>query len=284
MKTFLLLLVVAAGLPTLTQAGWWAENDYATGSNGFKKDSLMVFTNITSRFKAGTAASFYRDKAAYRDTVYAFRAPLMYSLSSHFLSLTPFIYPVSNNTHSGAGGLKMYIQTALTEPDNENYFYLTAGGAWAEQSAQMQGFQGRKRFSETAVELKAEKSYFNQFFLLASAAAFSKSGPASNGNLITPALDHAEMADLGTFRQITALPDWVMTAQIARSMKPEYSSHLYIGYSKISYRSAPRANSAIMGIKTEITNKTTLDLAYNMYKEKYASHKNYYKILLRTVF
>jgi len=284
MKTLALLLALAAGFPVFSQAGWWAENDYAAGSNGFKKDSLTVFTNVTSNFMAGGAASFYKDTASYRDTVYAFRFPLMYSARSHFLSLTPFIYPVSDKTHSGANGFKLYLQTALTEPDDENYFQLTAAGAWAGQTARLQGFQGKKNFSETAIELQMEKSYFGQFFLLASAAAFSKNGEASNANLVTPALDHAEMAYLGTFRQITALPDWVVTTQLSRSLIPEYSSHLYIGYSKISLRRAPRANSAIMGLKLEVSPKTTLDLAYNIFKAEDSAYKNYYKILLRMVF
>ena len=92
------------------------------------------------------------------------------------------------------------------------------------------------------------------------------------------------MAYLGTFRQITDLPDWVMTAQVTRSMKPEYASHLYIGYSKISFRRVPMASSLILGIKLELTKKTTLDLAYNAFKMEDAGYTNYYKILVRTVF
>lgn len=284
MKTLALLLALAVCFSTSSWAAWWAENDYAAGSNGFKKDSLTVFTHVTEKFMTGGSASFYKDTAAYPDTVYALRLPLMYSLPNYFISLTPFLYPVSSKINSGASGFRLYVKTPLTEPEAESYFHLTAGCAWAGQTAAVRGFQGRQKFSETAFELQAEKSYFNQFFLLASAAAFSKSGAGTNASLLTPAMDHSEMAGLGTFRQITALPDWVATAQIARSMKPEYASHLYAGYSKISFRSAPRANSAVIGLKVELTAKTTMDLAYNNYKEKYSAHKNYYRILLRTVF
>ncbi|OGS12259.1 MAG: hypothetical protein A2234_08550 [Elusimicrobia bacterium RIFOXYA2_FULL_58_8] len=284
MKNLLIFVVLAACCPLASGAAWWAENDYSTGSNGFKKDSLTVFTHVSRNVMAGGAASFYRDTALYRDKVYAFRFPVMYSGRRHFLSLTPFVYPFSPQARSGARGARFYAQTSVTEPDDEDYLHVTAAAAWAGQKAALSGFQDRKNFSETAVELQAEKSYYGQFFLLASAAAFSKTGDASNSNLVTPVLDHSEMAYLGTFRQVTALPDWVLTAQVSRSMKPEYASHLYLGYSKISFRQAPGAKSLILGIKLDVSVKTTLDVAYNAFKAEDSANKNYYKILLRTVF
>jgi len=284
MKLLPLLLTLSILLPGLAGASWWAENDYSSGSNGLKKDSLTVLTTVSSKLMAGGSASFYRDTAAYPEKVYAFRLPLIYTGSRNLLSLAPFVYPVSPQTRSGAKGVRAYLRTSLTEPDDENYLYLTAAAAWAGQTAMLAGFPGRKTFSETAVEFQAEKSYFRQFFLLASAAAFSKSGDASNANLLTPALDHADMACLGTFRQVTALPDWVVTVQLSRSMKPEFASHLYIGYSKIAFRQAAAANSVITGLRLEISQKTTLDLAYNMFKAEDSAYQNYYKILLRTVF
>ena len=281
MKLPTLLLSLSFLLPGAAGAGWWAENDYATGSNGFKKDSLTVFANASRKLIAGGSAAFYRD-AVYQEKVYAFRLPLMYSGRRHFLALTPFLYPVSPGTKSGAKGARLYLQTAVTEPDDENYFYVTAGAAWAGQTARPAGAADRKSFSETAVEVQVEKSYFGQFFLLASAATFSKTGAVADP--VTPALDHAEMAYLGTFRQVTALPSWVLTAQITRSLKPEYASHLYLGYSKISFRRVPMASSGIAGLKLELTKKTTLDLAYNAFKMADAAYANYYKILVRTVF
>ncbi len=284
MKRLVFILWLCALLPGPAAAGWWAENDYGTGSNGFKKDSLTVFTDITRGMLAGAGGAFYRDTAGYREKVYSFRLPVLYTAKKHIYSLTPFLYPVSPAARSGAKGFRAYVQTSLTEPGSENYFYLTGAAALAGQTAKLAGLPGKKDFTETALEVQAEKSYYGQFYLLASLAAFSKSGAATNGNLVTPALDHSEMAYLGTFRQVTALPDWVATAQITRNMKPEYASHLYIGYSKISFRQAPGANSVIGGMKLELSPRTTLDLAYNFFKMEDATCKNYYKILLRTVF
>ena len=84
--------------------------------------------------------------------------------------------------------------------------------------------------------------------------------------MVTPVLDQAELAHLGTFRHITAIPEWVLAAQIARNMRPEYDSHLYAGYSKISFRDAGHANSLVGGLKLNLNEKSTLDLAYNAYK------------------
>ncbi|HNW44753.1 MAG TPA: hypothetical protein PKI19_09630 [Elusimicrobiales bacterium] len=288
MKPTALIFSLCLLLPGLAGASWWAENDYTTGSNGVKKDSLTVLTHIKGKFMAGAAASFYRDTGAYKDRVYAYRLPLLYSGTSNILALTPFVYPVAPATNSGAKGARLYFQASLTEPDDESYLRLTAAGAWAGQDARRLDAQGndlgKKSFSETALELQVEKSYFGQFFLLGSAATFSKADLPRNQAPVKPALDHADMACLGTFRQITALPEWVVTTQVSRSMKPEFASLLYIGYSKISFRSEPAASSAIFGLKLEMSAKTTLDFAYNLFKAQSSAYKNYYKILLRTVF
>lgn len=284
MRTLALSLALAAWLPCAAGAAWWAENDYVTGSNGEKRDSATAFARIDKNFMAGASAAFYRNTAGYREKVYAFRAPLMYSGARHFLSLTPFVYPVTPGTRSGAKGARAYLQTSMTEPDDENYLNLTVAGALASQDAMRADLGRRKSFSESSVELQAEKSFFGQFYLLGSAAAFGKSGGATNGNLAAPALDHSEMAYLGTFTQLTALPDWVMTFQASRSMKPDFDSHLYLGYSRISLRQAPRLASTVLGMKLELNAKTTLDLAYNAVKAENAAYKNYYRVLLRLVF
>jgi hypothetical protein len=283
-------IVIAALFSTLftaaASAGWWAENDYVTGSNGLKSDSLTVFTNVSKRIALGANAAFYKDKSSYRDAVYSYRLPAMYSGDAFFLSFKPFVYPVSAQTRSGAAGGKVYLLTSAKVDNDESYLHLSVAGAWASQRARTLelGVTDKKTFSETAFELQMEKSYFGQFFFLASAAGFTKPSGVSNATLVTPVLDHSDMAYLGTFRPVTALPEWSLSAQVARSMKPDFDSHIYAGYSKISYRSAKAANSGIFGLKLGLTEKSTLDLAYNLYKEEGAARKNYYKILLQVFF
>jgi hypothetical protein len=240
-------IVIAALFSTLftaaASAGWWAENDYVTGSNGLKSDSLTVFTNVSKRIALGANAAFYKDKSSYRDAVYSYRLPAMYSGDAFFLSFKPFVYPVSAQTRSGAAGGKVYLLTSAKVDNDESYLHLSVAGAWA-----------------------------------------TKPSGVSNATLVTPVLDHSDMAYLGTFRPVTALPEWSLSAQVARSMKPDFDSHIYAGYSKISYRSAKAANSGIFGLKLGLTEKSTLDLAYNLYKEEGAARKNYYKILLQVFF
>lgn len=275
-----------AFLAANSSAGWWAENNYATGSNGLKKNSLTVFTNIAPHAVLGVNGAFHRDTAAYRDKVYSYRLPLMYSGKMFFASLTPFVYPVSEQTRSGAAGGKLYLLTSAKAEEDESYLHLSLAGAWASQRARAleNGAMKKKTFSETAFELQVEKSYFGQFFFLASAAGFTKPSGVSNSTLVTPALDHSDMACLGTFRQVTALPEWTLSAQVARNMKPDFDSHIYAGYSKISYRNTRAANSGTAGLKMGLTDKATLDMAYNLYKEEGAVWKNYYKILLQVFF
>ncbi len=286
MRQFLLAAALFALSVLPSCAGWWAENDYVTGSNSLNKESLTVFTTPLKNFTTGLNASFYRDSAAYRSRIYAFRLPLMYSGPRYFVSLKPFLYPVDGTTRSGAYGGKLYLLASLSEGGDESYTHLIVSGAWAKQDARLDlgGTLTEKKFSQSAFELQAEKSFYGQFFFLASAAGFTRPDTASNANLRTPVLDQSELAYLGVFRQITSLPEWAMTMQIARNMKPEYDSHIYAGYSKISFRSADTANSAVFGIKLNLNEKTNLDLAYNAYKEESSAWKSYYKLLLQLFF
>jgi hypothetical protein len=272
-----LLLAAALLAASISQAGavWWLENDYSFGSNGLKKNSLTVFRKTSRAFTSG------------RERVYSARLPLMYSGPAYFISLKPFLYPVAPSTRSGAYGGKLYGLVSIDEGQDESFTHLVFSGAWARQKAYFGDTAApeRKEFSQYAFELQAEKSFYGQFFFLASAAGFSTPGNgASNANLVTPVLDQAELAYLGTFRHTTAIPEWVLAAQVARNMRPEYDSHLYAGYSKISFRDADRANSLVGGLKLNLNEKSTLDLAYNAYKAEGTGWKSYYKLLLQLFF
>ena len=284
MKRLFLAVLFSACLIPGARAAWWAENDYATGSNGLKKDSLTLFTNAAPRVTAGLNAAFYRDTANHPDRVYSFRLPVTYAGDKFSLSAKPFVYPVSATTRAGASGSKVYALLSLDEDPEAGYLRLAFSGAWASQKARVNNAANIKTFSQSAYEVQVEKSFFEQFFFLASASGFTRPAGVSNSTLVDPAMDQAEMAYLGTFRQVTAIPEWAMAVQVARSMKPDFDSHLYAGYSKISYRGMTAANSAIVGMKIGLTEKSTLDLAYNMYKDESANWKNYYKILLQVFF
>lgn len=283
-------LLLAAALAALcarpAAAALWLENDYSFGSNGLSKNSLSVFTIPVRNLTTGLNASFYEDSGAYEGRTWSFRLPVTYSGPRWFVSFKPFLYPVDGDTRSGAYGGKLFLLSSLSEENDESYLRLSASGAWAKQQARAlaAGVPEEKKFGQSAFELQAEKSFYGQFYFLASAAAFSKPDGVSNATLITPALDQSELAYLGVFRHVTSLPDWVMTAQVARNMKPDYDSYIYAGYSKISYRRADKAGSFIGGIKLNLNEKTNLDLAYNAYKQDSASWKSYYKLLLQLFF
>ena len=286
MIRLLIALALAAFSALPAGAAWWLENDYSFGSNGLDRDSLTLYTIPARNLTAGVNAAFYKDSGAYRSKVYSFRLPVTYSGPRYFVSLKPFVYPTEPSIRSGAYGGKLYLLSSLSEENDESYLRLSGSYAWARQSARVLTGAGAadKDFNQAAWELQAEKSFYGQFFFLASAAAFTPPDGVSNSTLVTPALDQSELAYLGTFRQVTALPDWVVTAQIARNMKPEYDSYIYAGYSKISYRRADMANSVITGIKLNLNEKSNLDLAYNAYKQESGAWKNYYKLLLQLFF
>jgi opacity protein-like surface antigen len=290
-------LLLAAALTALTaasafaaeqpRAAWWLENDYSFGSNGLRKDSLTVYRKTSAALTTGLNLSFYKDTGAYGESVYSLRLPLMYSRAGYFVSFKPFLYPVSPDTRSGAYGGKLYFLTALGEEQNDSYTHLILSGAWAQQKAFLSegGVLERKTFSQAAAEVQVEKSFFNQFFFLASAAGFGEPGRgARNSTLVKPVMDQADLAYLGVFRPLTALPEWALSAQVARNMQPDYDSHIYAGYSKISFRQAEKAGSFIAGLKLNLNEKSTLDLAYNAFKAENSAPKSYYRLLLQLFF
>ncbi|OGS07538.1 MAG: hypothetical protein A2270_09745 [Elusimicrobia bacterium RIFOXYA12_FULL_51_18] len=294
MAKIILALAVLLWLPAASQADWWMENDYSIGSNKFQKESLTLFSKLSPRIVGGVNASFYKDNGFYGGKVYAFRTPVMYSVNNLALSFKPFLYPEASGTGSSARGAKAYALFPVSESSDESYIHLMLSAAAARQKTPL-NLTGQPyspsatvltdtAFSESAFEVQVEKSYFNQFFFLASAAGFQKPGKAFNSNLVSPVLDHGELAYLGTFRHVTALPEWVVAAQLARNMAPDFDSYLYAGFSRISFRGTNDASSLLGGIKMKLYEKSTLDFAYNFYKFNGEPGKNYYKLLIQVYF
>ncbi len=293
MRKSLFALAALLWLPAVSQAAWWMENDYAIGSNKFQKDSLTLFTRLSPRFVGGANASFYKDAGFYGRKVYAFRAPVLYSAGGLALSLTPFLYPVASGTGSSARGAKLYAMFPVSEDADESYIHLTLSAAAARQKTPLNLSEQPcvpstvltdTTFSESAFEAQMEKSFYNQFFFMASAAGFSKTAKALNSNLVSPVLDHGDLADLGTFRHVTALPEWAGTVQVARNMAPDFDSYLYAGFSRISFRGTSDASSVLGGIKMQLYEKSTMDFAYNFYKFGSDTGKNYYRLLIQVYF
>ncbi|MFA6433802.1 MAG: hypothetical protein WCW52_03825 [Elusimicrobiales bacterium] len=273
-------------LPATGHAAWWVENNYAFGSDRFQKESLTFSAKLSPRVMSGVNASFYKDGGPYRDKVYSLRLPLMYSPGSTVLSVTPFLYPASSAIRSGARGAKAYALIPLDEDADESYVHLTLSGAAARQDTLLNLKTGPERttFSETAFEAQVEKSFYNQFFFLASAAGFAKTRKARNGNLIDPVLDQGDLASLGTIRQVNLLPEWTAVVQFARNMAPDFDSYLYAGAARISFRGAQDANSFLGGLKMKLNDKSMLDFAYNFYKMNSEAGRNYYKLSIQVFF
>ena len=294
MRKSLFALAALLWLSAASQAAWWVENDYAIGSNKFQRDALTLFTRVTPRLVSGANASFYKDAGPYGGKVYSFRAPVMYSINRLALSLTPFLYPVASGTGSSARGAKLYAMLPVSEDNDESYVHLTLSAAAARQKTPLNltdepysptaTVLTDTTFSESAFEAQLEKSYYNQFFFMASAAGFSKPAKALNSNLVSPVLDHGDLADLGTFRHVTALPEWVGAMQVARNMAPDFDSYLYAGFSRISFRGTSDASSFLCGLKMKLYEKSNMDLAYNFYKFGGEAGKNYYKLLFQVYF
>ena len=282
-------------MPAAAYPAWWAENDYSIGSGRFQRESLSVSARISPSIIGGAGASFYKDDDHNNKKAYAFRAPITYSTNKLALTLKPFIYPSSSGTGSSAGGARFYALFPLQRPTEESYLNLTVSGAAARQKTPLlmpSGAANPETFSETALQAQLEKSFFKQFFFQFSAAGFSKAGTSRNSNpalkpvpdSINPVMDHGELAYMGTFKQVSALPKWTVSAQFARNMAPDYDSYLYAGYSRISFRSTRDADSVLGGIKLKLSERSSLDLAYNRFKINGGKGENYYRLVVQAFF
>ena len=267
------------------RAGWRVENDYISGSNGFKKDSVSVIVGISTSTVLAPGVSFYKDRGKYRDAVYSLRLPVAYSNGNYLFSFKPFFYPERAGLRASAEGAKIYAMTGLGESSEAGYLHLTVSGAAARQKTglNIDGTRTRGTFSQNAFEVQLEKSFYNQFFFLASAAGFTKPDGTNPATAIL-VLDQSELAYLGTFRSITSLPEWVMALQFMRSMEPDFNSHLYAGFSRIALRRADPGNSTVFGMKMRLNEGASLDLAYNFYKQNSAAGKNYFRIFIQMFF
>ena len=258
-------------LPAASQAAWWLGKRLFHRFEQISERLPDPFHQALARLVGGANASFYKDSAF---TAASLRLPraVLYSAGRLALSLTPFLYTVASGTGSSARGAKLYAMFPLSEDNDESYVHLTFSAAAARQKTPLnlteQPYSPTATpltdttFSESAFEVQLEKSYYNQFFFMASASGFSKPAKALNSNLVSPVLDHGDLADLGTFRHVTALPEWAAAIQLARNMAPDFDSYLYAGFSRISFRGASDASSVLGGIKMQLYEKSTMDFAY----------------------
>jgi hypothetical protein len=230
----------------------------------------------------GVNAGFWSHGDAYPDKVWTLRLPAMLSLGGGLLTLKPFFYPERGLHDSSAWGAKAAFMTPVTDEGPDGYTQLSVSAAGARQRTR--SFAGAAEdLSAWALEAQIEKNYYDQFFFLAHAAGFTADGPSAS-SLPAPALDHSDLAFLGAFAPVTAEPEWAAGLQFARNMAPDYDSHVYAGFSRISFRSDRKASSGIFGIRLKLWEASSLDLGYNLYKAEGSGSKNRYKILCQVFF
>ncbi|HAH31650.1 MAG TPA: hypothetical protein DCL44_04985 [Elusimicrobia bacterium] len=285
LKTSLALMVFLLFAHAPLRGATWAENDYSFGSNNFAKDSFSFFSKISTRTVMALGVAFYKDGGIYRDKVYSLRLPVLYSGKNYFLSFRPFLYP-AGLIKSSAHGARFSALTSLNGNLNPNYLHLTISGAIAEQKTgqNIGGTRIDKTFSQSAFGAQLEKAMDDQFFFSLSASGFTKPAGVKSRDLINPVLDQSELADLGTFKTVTALPELALVLQFARNMAPDFDSYFYAGFSRISFRQEAPADSAVFGLKLRLNETSSFDFAYNLYKQSTGPCKSYYKIFVQAFF
>lgn len=280
MKALLLMLLL---LPAAGPASaWWVEADHAFGDGGLQKTSASYFFKPGARWVTGLNAGFYSDDSAYTEKIWTLRLPVMLNLSSGLITLKPFFYPERGLRDSSALGAKAGLMLPITDEGPDGYTHLSISAAAARQKT-LSSAGAREELSSYAVEAQIEKNYFDQFFFLAHAAGFLADGPSATG-LPSPSLDHSDLAFLGVFAPVTAEPQWAAGMQFARNMEPDYDSHVYAGFSRISFKSAAQASSAVFGMRLKLWETSSIDLGYNLYKPDGSGSRNRYKILYQVFF
>ncbi|MDT8285947.1 MAG: hypothetical protein RQ748_02460 [Elusimicrobiales bacterium] len=274
----LLLLLPAAG----TASAWWVDADHTFGDGGLQKTSGTLFFKPGSRWVTGLNAGFYNDDDVYTEKIWTLRLPVMLNLSKGLITLKPFFYPERGPLDSSAWGAKAGLMLPVTDEGPDGYTHLSVSAAAARQKT-LTAAGARAEPSSYALEVQIEKNYFDQFFFLAHAAGFLADGPSATG-LPAPSLDHSDLSFFGAFAPVTAEPQWAAGMQFARNMAPDYDSHVYAGFSRISFKSAAQASSAVFGMRLKLWETSSVDLGYNLYKPDGAGSRNRYKILYQVFF
>ncbi len=286
MRAFILFFSLFLLLPSASRA-WWLQNDYSFGDNTFRADSLSVFANISTRAVAGINTAAYKD-GGYQGSVYSLRLPLSFSWPGCLVSIKPFYYPRTSNAATTAKGLTLQTLFPIDRDNEGSYSNLMLSISAANQrlnTASAAGAVSRKSFSEGSIDTQFEKTFYNEFFFLASVSAFHHFRNAGDERLLLPALDHSDMAFLSSVRPLTESPSWMAGFQFARNMEPDSDSHVYIGYQRVAMtRNIDNANSAMAGVKIKLLEAHLFDFTYNWWKPDNSKARNYYRLLLRLFF
>lgn len=280
MKSFLTsLLALTLVSPA---SAWWLDADHSFGDGDLKKTAVSAFFKPSARLVTGVNAGFWSYGGAYPDKIWTLRLPAMLTVGEGLLTFKPFVYPERGVRDSSAWGTKAGFMLPVTNegPDGYTQLSLSAAGA-AQRTRSLTG--AAEDLSAWAFEAQIEKNYYDQFFFLAHAAGFKSDGPSAS-SLPAPALDHSDLAFLGSFAPVTAEPEWSAGLQFARNMAPDYDSHVYAGFSRISFKSDRKASSGIFGIRLKLWETSSLDLGYNLYKADGSGSKDRYKMLYQVFF
>lgn len=287
MKHFFTFSLIFFWTPAL-YAAWWSDGDYSFGSNGFHKESLSVYHNVSTNVTIGMNVMSYKDDVIYKNASFSFRMPFSYSSRKFIISVKPFYYPNLSGIRSKAYGAKFYYFTSLFESeepkeDSSNLIFSASGARQETIVASNSGLKDKK-WTEVSLEMQVEKNFFNEFFFFISAALFRSFNNIKPSDLINPVLEHSEMAFLGTVNKVTDIPESSLNFQFARNMGPDFNSHLYIGFSKISFRELKDIHSAILGMRIKVSDNLFADTVYNWFKPNGSGNKNYYKFFLQLFF
>jgi len=277
-----LLFLLIFSMPA--HAGMMAKNDFRFGSGGFKQDSISLFFPAAYKLLAGIEGTFYKSNDL--EKIHSARLPLVYTGETNLAEFSPFIY--SHRAGQSAYGGKLMLKTTFTNPKNENFFHLSITGAHAFIKGNRTD-EGLTDFQQTAIELKAEKNFYRQFCFTISAAGFLKPTKGTNNlNLQSSILDQKDLIDFNGYGMLTVLPEWIASVTVSRNFQPEFNSEVYAGYSKISIRNFEPANSYSAGMKffldPESESDPTLDFGYNYFKYHETTAKQYFRILISTMF
>ncbi|MEW5950349.1 MAG: hypothetical protein GX447_01095 [Elusimicrobia bacterium] len=275
MKNKFLIFIAAISFISPAQA-FWTDFSLTSGSNEFLRTEGNFASNISTRIVGGIGVSAYKREK--QDYVYALRFPLNYFIGRNILlTAKPFFYPADRNG-SFAQGARASFSLLTENAQNETSTTYTFAAAHQRQRL---AFFGEKDFSSNCAEISAEKNFYDQFFILASAGAVSNSGFS-----YTVQKNYAETQDLISLNSNSFLNDFVLSKlglQFARSFKPDFDSYVFAGYDKINGKFS-EYNSWLFGLRINFSEKNSANFSYNYLDDKKGHSKKYYKISIGILF
>ncbi len=264
----ILLTVVALGLSSLfASAGELTGIAEYSGSNKFNQVKAGALWQFALNWSAGIEGK-WANEDAFKEDVYAIKAPLSFDSDLFSFHLKPFYYfeNKSDKKEYNAFGISGRMVFMLEDDAlNELYSHAFIGAAFARQQGTLTLDDGRisdQYYSQAAYTLGLHKNFYRAFSFEAIGTAFQYPDGITGVKSFRGILDQQDLVSMQSFEIMHELPKYTLAGRLTR-LWADRRATLYLSYRFGEFYTAAPEHSAILGNTFALTEWAMCDLAYN---------------------